>query len=93
MRKLSILFISVYQHTIGHFFALFSACRYEPTCSRYTTAAIERFGARRGWWLGIRRISRCAPWGGHGHDPVPEEYVSWRAARATKRSHAHGVHP
>jgi putative membrane protein insertion efficiency factor len=93
MRRLSVLFISLYQHTIGHVFALFSSCRYEPTCSRYTTQAIERFGARRGWWLGIRRIARCAPWGGHGHDPVPDEYVSWRSARAHKREQAHGVHP
>ena len=86
MRKASLALIWVYQHTLGPVFGLLSACRYEPTCSRYTVDAINRFGARRGWWLGIRRISRCAPWGGHGYDPVPEQYVSWRQKRAQNRA-------
>lgn len=34
-------------------------------------AAIQKHGPIKGLWLGIKRISRCHPWGGHGHDPVP----------------------
>ena len=47
------------------------ACRYEPTCSAYAEQAVRKHGAARGSWLALRRLLRCHPWGGSGHDPVP----------------------
>jgi putative component of membrane protein insertase Oxa1/YidC/SpoIIIJ protein YidD len=32
--------------------------------------AVQIHGAARGVWLGLRRLSRCHPFGGHGVDPV-----------------------
>jgi putative membrane protein insertion efficiency factor len=47
------------------------SCRYQPSCSAYAITAISRYGAARGGWLALKRIGRCHPWGGQGHDPVP----------------------
>ena len=69
MRYLLIGFVRFYQGAVSPF--LPNACRYTPTCSQYMIEAVTRHGALRGGWLGLKRISRCHPWGGHGHDPVP----------------------
>jgi len=50
-----------------------SKCRFQPTCSYYMIGAINEWGAIKGSWLGIKRIFRCHPWGGHGFDPVPKK--------------------
>ncbi len=47
------------------------SCRYQPSCSAYAITALHRYGAAKGGWLAAKRIARCHPWGGHGHDPVP----------------------
>ena len=46
-------------------------CRFEPTCSNYSTTAIERFGPVRGVLMGVWRILRCHPFHPGGLDPVP----------------------
>jgi hypothetical protein len=47
------------------------SCRHIPTCSNYTIQAITEHGPLTGAWLGMKRISRCHPWGTKGYDPVP----------------------
>ncbi len=47
------------------------SCRYTPSCSAYAITALSRYGAAKGGWLALKRICRCHPWGGQGHDPVP----------------------
>ena len=72
------------KRTIGYFFLVLirfyqyfispilgASCRYTPTCSQYGIEAIQKYGPFKGGWLTLKRIGRCNPWGGHGHDPVP----------------------
>jgi uncharacterized protein len=48
-----------------------SACGFAPTCSEYMREAVERYGAAKGVWLGLRRLLRCHPFHAGGYDPVP----------------------
>ncbi|HOA37531.1 MAG TPA: membrane protein insertion efficiency factor YidD [Flavihumibacter sp.] len=64
-----IALIRIYQWGISPL--LGPKCRYTPTCSHYALEALRRHGVFKGSWLAIKRISRCHPWGGSGHDPVP----------------------
>ena len=47
-----------------------SACRFYPTCSEYMLEAVERYGASRGVWMGVKRLLRCHPFCQGGYDPV-----------------------
>lgn len=62
--------VKLYQFTISPL--LPGACRYTPSCSEYGAEALKRFGLFKGGYLTVKRILSCHPWGGHGHDPVPE---------------------
>jgi len=64
-----ILLIKFYQYVISPW--LPNACRFNPTCSHYGLQAFKKHGFLRGFWLTIKRIARCHPWGGQGYDPVP----------------------
>lgn len=48
-----------------------ACCRFHPTCSEYCLEAVQRHGAVRGLWLGLKRILRCHPFCEGGIDPVP----------------------
>src|SRR6266700_8280352 len=75
MLRLVRAFIRVYQCMLSPLLSLIggpgSGCRFEPTCSAYFLEAVETHGFWHGTWLGSKRIARCQPWGGCGHDPVP----------------------
>jgi putative membrane protein insertion efficiency factor len=66
---LIVVSVKFYQAAISPW--LGKSCRYQPTCSRYMIEAVEKWGPLKGFWLGIKRIGRCHPWGGDGYDPVP----------------------
>jgi uncharacterized protein len=70
MAKILIGFVRAYQLLLSPLIGMH--CRFQPTCSHYMVDAIKRFGAVRGTWLGLRRISRCHPYAKGGLDPVPE---------------------
>ena len=61
--------VQVYRVTLSPL--LGPTCRFEPSCSAYALEALERHGARRGAWLGLRRVLRCHPFHPAGFDPVP----------------------
>ena len=48
-------------------------CRYLPTCSEYSTAALKEHGLFNGFYFSLKRILKCHPLGGHGYDPVPKK--------------------
>lgn len=66
---LMIMCIRAYQRFVSPM--LPPSCRFQPTCSQYAIEALRKYGWWRGMYLAVRRILRCHPWGGHGHDPVP----------------------
>ena len=72
MGRILILPIRFYQYSISPM--LPATCRHTPTCSSYTIEAVEEWGVK-GIWLGMKRLSKCHPWGTSGYDPVPKREV------------------
>lgn len=69
MSRLLIYLVKVYQYAISPMMG--THCRFTPTCSQYAVEAITKHGAARGFWLSMRRLSRCHPRNPGGYDPVP----------------------
>lgn len=69
MKTLLAALIRLYQYLIRPM--LGSNCRFAPSCSDYALEAVQKYGALKGGWLALRRISRCHPYHPGGYDPVP----------------------
>lgn len=59
--------IRAYQVTLAPL--LGPACRFTPSCSRYTVEALRKYGLLRGLAKGAWRVLRCNPWNPGGFDP------------------------
>ena len=66
--------IRFYQLTISK--VSYPACRFYPSCSEYMVQALERYGVRKGCYMGICRILKCQPFHPGGVDMVGECYES-----------------
>ncbi|MGF7137848.1 membrane protein insertion efficiency factor YidD [Roseimarinus sediminis] len=62
------------------------SCRHVPTCSNYMIEAIKIHGPFKGFWMGLRRLSKCHPWGTHGYDPVPPRKIKTQTDQAEKKT-------
>lgn len=71
MKFILIFIVKIYQYTISPLFP--PSCRHTPTCSGYMIGAIKEWGAIKGLWLGLKRLSKCRPGGTWGYDPVPKK--------------------
>ena len=65
---IAISFIDLYKYLISPL--LGNNCRFVPTCSEYTKESIIKYGVIKGFWLGLKRIVKCHPWGKGGYDPI-----------------------
>lgn len=68
MRRVLLYLIRFYQKFISPIKP--PTCRFYPTCSTYTYQAVEKYGAVKGVWLGVKRISKCHPFHPGGYDPL-----------------------
>jgi putative membrane protein insertion efficiency factor len=66
-----VFLIKIYQFLISPIIG--NNCRFNPTCSNYALEALKKHGLVLGMYYSIIRISKCHPWGGSGHDPVPSK--------------------
>ena len=68
MRGLLVALLRFYKAAVSPM--LPPACRFVPTCSEYAMEAVQKYGAIRGGWMGVRRLLKCHPFHPGGFDPV-----------------------
>jgi uncharacterized protein len=71
MKKILLFLVRAYQVLLSPIKGSISSCRFYPSCSHYSLQAIQKYGARKGFSLSVKRIIRCNPWNPGGYDPVP----------------------
>ena len=74
--KTSLLFLIKFYKSLlspdkGIFRRRMPTCVFYPTCSDYAEEVIKKYGAIKGSYLAIKRITRCHPWQKEHIDLVP----------------------
>lgn len=69
MKQIIVALVRLYQITFSPLLPP-NTCRFTPTCSVYMIDAVNKYGAMRGVWRGIKRIGRCHPFHPGGYDPA-----------------------
>ena len=71
MKRIIIFAIKIYKKIISPInSSLGIKCKYYPTCSEYTLQAVNKYGALKGSFLGLKRILKCNPFSNGGYDPL-----------------------
>ena len=65
IKKIAITSINIYQAVFSSFLkqllGVNKFCRFEETCSEFTKRSIKENGTRRGFVMGLIRLSKCQP--------------------------------
>lgn len=70
MKRFLLALIRFYRRAISPYTP--ASCRFNPTCSAYAQEAIQKYGARKGTALALKRFCKCHPfYKGDPYDPVP----------------------
>lgn len=70
MKKLVLTLLKFYKAYLSPGRYGVKMCRFEPSCSRYTYEAVEKYGILKGGLMGAWRVVRCNPLNKGGYDPV-----------------------
>jgi hypothetical protein len=70
MKKLILKLLEFYKKYLSPGRFGIKICRFEPSCSRYTFEAVQKYGVIKGILLGGWRVLRCNPFTKGGYVPV-----------------------
>ena len=69
--KMAIKLLRLYQLVISPLFG--PSCRFYPSCSQYSIQAFEHHGLVKGFYLSIKRLSKCHPGNSGGIDEIDKK--------------------
>ncbi len=69
VKGVALLAILFYRLFLSPFFG--GSCRYNPSCSIYAEQAFRTHSPLSAFYLTLKRVGSCHPYGGCGDDPVP----------------------
>lgn len=68
LNKVAIKLLRLYQLIISPLIG--PSCRFYPSCSQYSIQAFENHGLVKGFYLSIKRLSKCHPGNDGGIDEI-----------------------